>query len=108
MPSLPDLSHGASHNTARDPSDFVQKLVRTEGHVTVQKVGLLVSASRSSFGMLLKIPNRSDQAFWVDLSRLLDDFVRLLWCIPLANWLGAPLGFRFVGLIYVHALPPQL
>jgi hypothetical protein len=94
--------------TARDPSDFVQKLVRTEGRMTVQKVGLPVSASRSSFGMLLKIPNRSDQAFWVDLSRLLDDFVRLLRCIPLARWLGAPLGFRLAGLIYFHALPPQL
>jgi hypothetical protein len=51
--------------------------------------------------MLLKIPNRSDQVFCVDLSRLLDDFVRLLWCIPLASWLGAPLGFRFVGLIFI-------
>jgi hypothetical protein len=58
--------------------------------------------------MLVKIPDRSDQAFWVDLSRLLDYFVRLFRCIPRVSWLGAPLGFRFVCLIYFHALPPKV
>jgi hypothetical protein len=56
--------------------------------------------------MLLKILDRFDQAFGINLFRLLDAF-RLFRCIPGASWHNAPLGFRFVSLIYFHVLPPQ-
>jgi pimeloyl-ACP methyl ester carboxylesterase len=58
--------------------------------------------------MLLKISDRLAQAFGINLSRLLPGFVRLFSCVPRASWLSAPLGFRFISLIYFHALPPKL
>jgi hypothetical protein len=57
--------------------------------------------------MLLEISERLDQAFRIDQSQRLPGFLRLFSCIPRANWICAPLGFRLVSLISVHALPPQ-
>jgi hypothetical protein len=50
--------------------------------------------------VLLKISDRLAQAFGINLSRLLPGFVRLFCCVPRASWLSAPLGFRFISLIY--------
>jgi hypothetical protein len=55
--------------------------------------------------MRLKILDRFDQAFGINLFRLLDD-CRLFQRISVASCHYASLGFRIVSLIYFHALPP--
>jgi hypothetical protein len=66
-----------------------------------------VLCRRLALGMLMKVSDRLDQAFRVDLTHLPLGFVPLFSCIPRASWIRAPLGFRLVSLIHVHAFPPQ-
>jgi hypothetical protein len=65
-----------------------------------------LSTRRLALGMLLQISDRFDQAFGVNLFRLLDAF-RLFRCIAQCELAQRPAWLPFRCPIYFRALPPQ-